>query len=184
MLLILETTRPLLIVIRSALSVLRYRFSFLAKPSLNSRVAGGLHTIPTFRFSLNSQHAKAKFPSGDRAADELGARIRGAIVDPSGAGVPDAQVTATNASTHASVTVPTSPDGTFQFLTLPVGKYDVTVAKPGFRNYTTRNITLDLNQVYDLRASLELGQVSDSVQVEANPSHSSRRGTTRSTRPR
>jgi hypothetical protein len=103
-------------------------------------------------------------------ADELGARIRGTILDPSGAGVPDAQVTATNASTHAAVTVPTATDGTFQFLTLPVGKYEVTVAKPGFRNYTTRNISLELNQVYDLRASLELGQVSDSVQVEANPS--------------
>jgi hypothetical protein len=102
-------------------------------------------------------------------ADELGARIRGTITDPSGAGVPDAQVTATNGATHVAVTVPAAPDGAFQFLTLPVGDYNVTVTKPGFRNFTARNIHLVLNQVYDLAIPLELGQLSDSVQVEANP---------------
>jgi hypothetical protein len=102
-------------------------------------------------------------------ADELGARIRGTITDPSSAGVPDAQVTATSAATRVAVTVPTANDGTFQFLALPVGEYNVTVTKPGFRNFTARGINLALNQVYDLPISLELGQVSDSVQVEANP---------------
>jgi len=102
-------------------------------------------------------------------ADELGARIRGTITDPSGAGVPDAQVTATSAATHVAVTVPTANDGSFQFLALPVGEYNVAVTKPGFRNFTARGIQLALNQVYDLPISLELGQVSDSVQVEANP---------------
>src|SRR5579863_8802194 len=95
-------------------------------------------------------------------ADELGARIRGTITDPSGAGVPDAQVTATNNATRVAVTVPSATDGTFQFLTLPVGDYNLTVTKAGFRNFTARNIQLTLNQVYALPISLELGQVSDS----------------------
>jgi Carboxypeptidase regulatory-like domain len=102
-------------------------------------------------------------------ADELGARIRGTVTDPSGAGVPDAQVTATNSATHVSVTVPSAGDGTFQFLSLPVGRYTVAVSKAGFRNFTARDIQLALNQVYDLSVSLELGQVSESVQVDANP---------------
>jgi hypothetical protein len=102
------------------------------------------------------------------SADELGARIRGTITDPSGAGVPEAQVTATNSGTHVAVTVPSADDGAFQFLTLPIGEYDVTVTKAGFRNFTARGIKLALNQVYDLPVGLELGQVSDSVQVDAS----------------
>src|SRR5580692_11617209 len=99
-------------------------------------------------------------------ADELGARIRGTVTDPSGAGVPDAQVTATNNATHVAVTVPTANDGAFQFLTLPVGDYNVVVAKPGFRNFTARDVKITLNQVYDLPISMELGQITESVQVE------------------
>jgi Carboxypeptidase regulatory-like domain len=102
-------------------------------------------------------------------ADELGARIRGNIIDPSGAGVPGAEVTATNVSTRVEVKVPTADDGSFQFLALPVGEYNVTASKSGFRNFTARNIKLELNQVYDLPISLEVGQVSESVQVDANP---------------
>ena len=102
-------------------------------------------------------------------ADELGARIRGTIIDPSGAGVPGAEVTATNVNTRVEVKVPTTDDGSFQFLALPVGLYNVTAIKSGFRNFTARGIKLELNQVYDLPISLEVGQVSESVQVEANP---------------
>jgi len=102
-------------------------------------------------------------------ADELGARIRGTVSDPSSAGVPEAQVTATNTETQVSVTVPSAEDGSFQFLALPVGEYSVTVNKAGFRTFTARNIKLVLNQVYDLTVSLELGQVTESVQVDANP---------------
>src|SRR5579863_1171403 len=101
-------------------------------------------------------------------ADELGARIHGTITDPSGAGVPDAQVTATNTDTHVAISVPSANDGTFQFLALPIGGYNVTIGKTGFRNFTARAIKLALNENYDLAVALEVGQLSESLQVEAN----------------
>jgi hypothetical protein len=102
-------------------------------------------------------------------ADELAAHIRGTVSDPTRARVPGAQVVATNTATKVSTTVTSSADGTFEFLNLPVGPYDVAVSKAGFKTSTTRHIVLQLNQVYDLSASLELGQTTETVQVEASP---------------
>ncbi len=45
----------------------------------------------------------------------------------------------------------------------------MTVTKTGFRTSTAHNITLTLNQVYNLPVALEVGEVTESVQVEANP---------------
>ena len=102
-------------------------------------------------------------------AQEVSARIKGTVVDASGGGVPGADVKATNTQTGVTTTVTTATDGTFQFLQLPVGSYEVVITKSGFRNFTARNILLVLNQIYDLSARLEVGQITESVQVEGNP---------------
>ncbi len=102
-------------------------------------------------------------------AQELIAHIRGTVTDPSGAGVPGADVKATNTQTHVAATVPSKDDGSFEFLSLTPGIYDVTVTKAGFRTSTAHNITLTLNQVFNLPVALEVGQVTESVQVESNP---------------
>ena len=102
-------------------------------------------------------------------AQEVVAHIRGTITDPSGAGVPSAEVKATNTQTNVSTTIMSQDDGSYEFLSLPPGTYDVTVTKAGFRTSTSRNITLTLNQIYNLPVSLEVGEVTESVQVEANP---------------
>ena len=106
---------------------------------------------------------------GRLQADELVARIHGTVTDPSGAAVPGAQVKATNTETKVSTTVPTMEDGSFQFLSLPIGTYDVIVAKTGFRTFTALHVILVLNQVYELPVALEIGPISESVQVEADP---------------
>lgn len=102
-------------------------------------------------------------------AQEVVAHIRGTVTDPSGAGVPGAEVKATNTQTQVSRTVMTQDDGAYEFLSLAPGNYDVTVAKTGFRTFTAHNILLTLNQVYSLPVALEVGQITESVQVEANP---------------
>lgn len=102
-------------------------------------------------------------------AQELVAHIEGTVTDPSGAGVPGAQVTAMNTQTRVATTVNTQDDGRYSFLALPPGTYDVTVTKAGFQTYTARNITLTLNQVYNLPVMLEVGQITQTVQVEAAP---------------
>src|ERR1700733_13150107 len=76
------------------------------------------------------------------AAQEVVAHIRGTVTDPSGAGVPGAVVKATNTQTQVSTTVMTKEDGSYEFLSLAPGKYEVRVTKTGFRTSTAQNIPL------------------------------------------
>lgn len=101
-------------------------------------------------------------------ADELYGSIRGTVADQSGALIPDAKITVTNVATGLNRTVASAKDGEFAFLQLPVGDYSVRIEKSGFRIYTANGIHLDVNQVYALNAKIELGAVSEVVNVEAN----------------
>jgi hypothetical protein len=102
-------------------------------------------------------------------ADELYARIRGVVADQSGASVAGATVTATNTATGISKTVTSGADGSYEILQLAIGPYKVSVEKDSFRKFTATGITLTVNQIYVLNASLEVGQVSAEVVVLAAP---------------
>lgn len=102
--------------------------------------------------------------------DNLYASIRGTVVDPSGAVVAGAKLTATNMATGLTYTTTSSDDGLFAFLQLPIGDYSVRVEKSGFKTFTEGHIHLDLDQVFNLRAAMELGTASETITVEANPS--------------
>jgi hypothetical protein len=93
------------------------------------------------------------------------ATITGTIVDASGAGVPGATVTATNQATAGVRTAPTSDTGTYSIPNLPVGTYDVSVEKQGFSTLRFRSLQLTVAQNLTLDGSLELGAVTQSVEV-------------------
>jgi len=101
-------------------------------------------------------------------ADNLYASIRGTVVDPSGAVVAGAKLTAANVATGLTYDVTSSSDGLFAFLQLPIGDYKVKVEKAGFKTVTEGHIHLDLDQIFNLKVSMELGTVSDTITVEAN----------------
>ena len=103
------------------------------------------------------------------SADNLYASIRGTVVDPSGAVVPDAKLTATNVATGINYHETSSKDGLFTFQQLPIGDYTVRAEKPGFKTFSEARIHLDLDQVFNLRVGMELGTVSDTITVDANP---------------
>ncbi|HTC48336.1 MAG TPA: carboxypeptidase regulatory-like domain-containing protein [Candidatus Aquilonibacter sp.] len=102
-------------------------------------------------------------------ADNLYASIRGTVVDPSGAVVPDAKLTATNIATGLSYSTASSKDGLFAFLQLPIGDYSVKVERSGFKTFTEGHIHLDLDQIFNLRVEMQVGVVSDTITVDANP---------------
>src|SRR5580698_704449 len=101
-------------------------------------------------------------------ADNLYASIRGTVVDPTGAVVPDAKLTATNIATGISYSMTSSKDGLFAFLQLPIGDYSVKVEKPGFKTFAEGHIHLDLDQIFNLRVAMAVGVISDTITVEAN----------------
>ena len=101
-------------------------------------------------------------------ADNLYASIRGTVTDQSGAAIPDVTVTATNIATGVAQKVTSAGDGSFTFLQLTVGDYDVRADKTGFETFTVAKIHLELNQVYVLPVKLTLGAMSQEVTVLAN----------------
>src|SRR5947208_1059104 len=61
--------------------------------------------------------------------------VQGTVLDQSGAAVPDASVTLTNSATTATLGAQTNSSGVFRFPIVPVGRYTLTVNKPGFKTY-------------------------------------------------
>jgi Carboxypeptidase regulatory-like domain len=100
-------------------------------------------------------------------ADNVYATIRGYVTDSTGAILPGVQVTATNTQTGVSATTTSQDNGRYEFLQLPVGSYSVSATKQGFKTYKSTAFQLVVNQVYDLPVSMQVGTVSETVEVKA-----------------
>src|SRR5882762_8195068 len=105
--------------------------------------------------------------TGVAQAQRLDGSLRVTVTDKSGASIQDARVTVTNEGTNVAVTVNASSAGTYVYPNLLVGSYTVTVEKEGFRKAVSRGVQVESNQVAELMISLEIGEVSAVVQVEA-----------------
>ncbi len=94
--------------------------------------------------------------------------VRGTVIDPNNAVVPNAKVTITKKSTNVSNTDQTSGSGQFEFTNLPVGDdYSVVIEAAGFKTLTLTDVKVQLNQANDLPAQLSLGAVGETVTVTA-----------------
>jgi len=93
--------------------------------------------------------------------------IAGAVTDPSGASIAGAQVTLTNLGTSENRTQQTGSDGLYQFVNLIPGRYSIDVEKPGFKRYSRPEITVDVNQNARVDASMQVGNVNQTVEVTA-----------------
>jgi len=92
--------------------------------------------------------------------------ISGQVTDPSGAGVPSSVVTLTNTATNAIRTADTNETGLYTFTSVPPGSYSLKVEHPGFKT-TTSNVEVQVQQSVRLNITLQVGQVSESVEVSA-----------------
>ncbi len=96
------------------------------------------------------------------------ASVSGTITDPSGANVVDATVSAVNAATGAVATAQTNEAGIYVFASLAPGKYRITAEHPGFRQAAVNDIELNVGSKLTVNLPLELGQTTESVDVQAN----------------
>ena len=96
-----------------------------------------------------------------------GGSVVGNISDPAGATVPSAKVTAIQTETGIRREVMSNDLGYYEFPLLPVGSYRLEAEKPGFKRSSTAIFGLNAGTRPRLDLRLELGQVSESVEVMA-----------------
>jgi hypothetical protein len=93
------------------------------------------------------------------------ATVTGNVTDQQGAAVANAKVTASNQGTKLDYTATTSDSGVYTIPFLPVGNYVITVEANGFKKVVSNEIKLEINQTARINLSLQVGGVSDTVNV-------------------
>jgi hypothetical protein len=93
--------------------------------------------------------------------------MSGSVLDPNGAVVPGAKLVATNTASGITAETQTSDAGLYVFPSLPVGAYEVTVEKTGFKKLTRGGIEIRIATRQELDLRLEVGDVQQVVEVTA-----------------
>jgi hypothetical protein len=91
--------------------------------------------------------------------------ITGRLSDSSGAGVPGAAITLTNVSTNAIRSTETTTAGDYTFPSVPPGVYNLKAEHSGFMAATSNNVQVQLQQSVRLDIVLQVGQVSQTIEV-------------------
>ena len=94
-------------------------------------------------------------------------RISGSVSDSSGAAIADCAVEAIDAA-GLKQSVRTDSNGFYVFPSLSSGTYEVRVEQPGFRSARQTGLTLDAASQRTVSFRLEVGQVTESVEVTAS----------------
>jgi TonB family protein len=90
--------------------------------------------------------------------------ISGIVYDASGAVIPNATVLATNLDSHSKEAAITNEAGEYSLAAIPVGHYELEVTNRGFKIHRN-NLTLNANDQQHLDISMELGNISEKVEV-------------------
>jgi len=99
------------------------------------------------------------------------AELTGTVRDPSGAVIPNAKVTLTNASTAEVRAGTTNAAGIYDFAALHNGTYSMKVTVTGFEAYEKTGIVMDVAATVREDVTLAVGASSQTVTVEANALH-------------
>ena len=91
--------------------------------------------------------------------------VRGTVTDKSGAAVANAKVTVSNPAQALVRTVQSGPEGTYEFVQLPPGSYQISVEMEGFRRYEQKGIQLLVNTPSTLNPTLDVGTGTETVEV-------------------
>ena len=95
--------------------------------------------------------------------------IQGTVVDEKGGAVVDAVVEARNLDTNLLKTVMTDSDGRFAFLSLPPGRYTITISKTGFATISQTDATLTVGQAMSLPVTMKVSATQERIEVSATP---------------
>lgn len=93
--------------------------------------------------------------------------ITGTVTDPSGAPVPNVEVTATAIATGLSYRANSNDSGTYVIPNLPIGQFTIRASGTGFKQVTQTGINVEVAQRLRVDIAFELGSISDSVEIKA-----------------
>src|SRR5215831_14188178 len=96
------------------------------------------------------------------------AQISGSVKDPSGAVLPGVQVTATQTATGTKRSTVSNETGSYALPSLPTGPYILQAELPGFKSHVQTGIVLQVDERPEINIVLEVGQVSEQVEVQAD----------------
>jgi hypothetical protein len=99
---------------------------------------------------------------------QVTAALQGRIADPSGAAIPNAQVTLTDASTNIRQQTLSSSAGDYIFTALNPGAYRLDISAPGFERLSRSGITATVGQTTSADLTLTVGSDTQTVQVTAD----------------
>src|ERR1700736_3558283 len=121
----------------------------------------GLELAVICLFALNIPSANAQVAFGSMV---------GSVTDASGSAIPGATVKITLIQTNDSRSVETNEAGGYTIATVTPGVYQVEITKEGFRSFVAPNILVNPNNVVRVDAPLQVGALSERVEVAAEAS--------------
>jgi hypothetical protein len=101
-------------------------------------------------------------------AQSFTGRIIGTLKDSSGAVIPRATVTITNQQTDSQEVTTSDLEGRYASVPLPPGEYRVEASLQGFRGAARRNVVVQVNTTAVIDFTLEVGDLTDQVEVRAD----------------
>jgi hypothetical protein len=115
-------------------------------------------TISILAFVAFVAAATAQTPTGN---------LVGNVKDSSGAVIPDARIQVRNEQTNETRNARSQEDGQFTVPNLPPGRYTISVQKEGFRRLHETGIALEVDRTVRVAAELQVGSLSETVEVTA-----------------
>lgn len=94
--------------------------------------------------------------------------VNGVVTDPSGAVIPGVEVTVTNTATALTRSTLSNETGHYSITQLPPGTYTVRASLQGFKAKVVNNVPLPVNETITLNLPMEVGALTDVVDVLAN----------------
>ena len=98
------------------------------------------------------------------------AEIHGQVLDPSGSAIPGATVKAIQTDTQYTRTTTADADGGYVLPNLPLGPYRLEVTGQGFKTSVQTGILLQVGNNVQINASLQVGTVSENIEVKSQAS--------------
>jgi len=99
------------------------------------------------------------------AAQSYTAQVTGVVKDSTGGIVPNAELTATDVSRGVTVVTKSNNDGDYRFPALLPSVYRITCKVAGFSTFVQENVTLNVNQVFQLDIELQPASVKETVVI-------------------